>query len=130
MTPFRFYLGGHVGTGRQWLAWISLEDEVRAIRFLMEDRHLRGPFNLTSPHPVTMKQFCRILGRLLGKPAWTAVPAFAMRLALGEMADEVLLAGQRVAPKRLVHAGFEFRHTDVRGALTAIIQGETDHESC
>jgi NAD dependent epimerase/dehydratase family enzyme len=77
-----------------------------------------------------MGAFCKILGRVLGKPAWTVVPGSALRLAFGQMADEVLLASQRVVPKRLLEAGFDFRHTDVKDALTTIIQGETDDESC
>jgi uncharacterized protein (TIGR01777 family) len=128
MMPFRFFLGGHVGSGKQWLSWISLADEVRAIRFLMENPNLKGAFNLTAPHPVTMKQFVRTLGRILHKPAWTMMPGFAARLAMGRMADEVLLASQRVIPKRLTEAGFEFRYAELEDALAAIIQGE-DHES-
>jgi uncharacterized protein (TIGR01777 family) len=128
MRPFRLFVGGHVGSGKQWLSWISLADEVRAIRFLMENPNLRGAFNVTAPHPVTMRQFVRILGRVLHRPAWTMMPGFAARLAMGRMADEVLLASQRVIPRRLIDAGFEFRHPDVENALEAIIQGE-DHES-
>lgn len=130
IQPFRLHLGGHLGTGRQWFSWISLADEIRAIRFLIEGRSLRGPFNLTSPNPVMMRSFCKTLGEVLNKPAWTAVPGFAVRLALGEMADEVVLASQKVVPKRLLDAGFEFRHPDVRVALTTIIRGETGNESC
>lgn len=128
MRPFRFHLGGHVGTGRQWFSWISLEDEVRAIRFLIENPDARGLFNLTAPDPVTMKAFCRALGEVMGRSAWTAVPGFVMRLALGQMADELLLGGQKVVPKRLREMGFEFRHRDVGSALTEIIRGEK-HES-
>lgn len=128
MMPFRFFLGGRIGSGKQWLSWISLADEVRAIRLVMENQNLRGAFNVTSPHPVTMRQFVRTLGRVLHRPAWTMMPGFAARLAMGRMADEVLLASQRVIPKRLVDAGFEFRHPELENALEAIIQGE-DHES-
>lgn len=126
MQPFHFYLGGRIGSGKRWFSWISLRDEIRAIRFLIENRSLKGTFNLTSPNAVTMKQFCRTLGEVLGKPAWTVVPGFAARLAFGEMADEVLLAGQKVVPKRLMEAGFEFRYPEVREALTAIVRGEED----
>ena len=130
MVPFRFYLGGHVGRGRQWFSWISLRDEVRAIRFLIEHSAARGVFNLTAPEPVTMKVFCRSLGAVLGRPAWTAVPGSIVRLFAGEMAEEVLLAGQKVLPKRLLEAGFEFEHPDAKSALTAIIQGDKHgHES-
>jgi uncharacterized protein (TIGR01777 family) len=128
LAPYRFHVGGWLGNGRQWLSWIALEDEIRAIRFLMETPRLKGAFNLVSPHPTTMKQFSRTLGQVLGRSAWTMVPAFALRLALGRMADEVLLASQKVIPRRLLEAGFAFRHPQLRTALQAIIQGE-NHES-
>jgi uncharacterized protein (TIGR01777 family) len=121
--PFRFYLGGHLGSGRQWFSWISLDDEVSAIRFLMENEHLRGAFNLTAPQPVTMKEFCRVLGKVLHRPAWLNLPGFAARFALGEMADEMLLSGQRVLPKRLLAAGFKFKYPDVEKALSDIMNG-------
>ena len=127
MMPYRFFLGGTLGNSRQWLSWISLEDEIRAIRFLMENSDRKGPFNLVTPNPVTMGQFARTLGQVLQKPAWTAVPAFVLRLALGQMADEVLLASQKVVPKRLLEAGFTFKHPQLHAALEAIIRGE-DHE--
>lgn len=123
MRPFHFHLGGYVGTGRQWLSWISLEDEVRAIRYLIENPGARGVFNLTAPEPVRMKAFCGNLGEAMGRSSWTVVPGFALRLALGEMADEMLLTGQRIVPKRLSEMGFEFRHRDVKSALAEIIRG-------
>jgi len=121
MAPFRFFLGGHIGSGRQWISWIGLEDEVRAIRFLLENPRLAGVFNLTTPHPVTMKQFVRILGDVLRRPAWTVLPGFAVRLTLGRMADEVLLASQNAIPKRLIDAGFEFRYPELRNAMEAVV---------
>ncbi|HNS19104.1 MAG TPA: TIGR01777 family oxidoreductase [Sedimentisphaerales bacterium] len=124
MAPFRFFLGGWVGSGNQWLSWIGLEDEVRAIRFLLENPRLAGAFNLASPHPVVMKQFVRTLGAVLHRPAWTRMPRFAARLVLGRMADEVLLTSQKAIPKRLVGAGFEFRYPELKGALEALLQGD------
>jgi uncharacterized protein (TIGR01777 family) len=121
LRPFRFYLGGHVGSGRQWFAWISLEDVTAAVRFLVENEDLRGVFNLTSPEPVTMREFCRVLGGVIGRPAWTAVPGFVLRAALGQMADEMLLRGQKVLPRRLLEAGFEFKYPQLEHALTAIL---------
>ena len=118
--PFRFFLGGHLGAGDQWFSWIGLDDEIAAIRFLMEHDQLHGAFNLTAPEPVTMKEFCTILGKVMHRPAWLHIPAFILRLALGEMADEMLLSGQRVLPKRLLEAGFEFRYPEVEKALNAI----------
>lgn len=124
MAPFRFFLGGYLGNGRQWLSWISLDDEVRAIRFLLENPSLRGAFNLTSPHPATMKQLVHTIGVILRRPAWTTMPGFALRLAMGRMADETLLASHRAIPKRLTDAGFEFKHSELATALREIIQGE------
>jgi uncharacterized protein (TIGR01777 family) len=118
--PFRFYLGGHLGSGRQWFSWIGLEDEVAAIKFLMESASLVGVYNLTAPQPVTAKEFCVTLGKVLRRPSWLRVPGFAVRLALGEMADEMLLSGQRVLPKRLLATGFEFKYPNVEEALRAI----------
>ncbi len=119
--PFRFFLGGHLGNGSQWFSWIGLDDEISAIRFLMEHESLRGVFNLTAPQPVTMKKFSRTLGKILHRPAWTRIPAFVARLALGEMADEMLLSGQRVLPKRLLEADFEFRYPEVEKALSVMM---------
>lgn len=120
VRPFRFFLGGHLGSGNQWFSWISLDDEIAAIRFLLEHEPLRGAFNLTAPQPVTMKEFCKTLGKALHRPSWMHVPAFILRLALGEIADEMLLSGQRVSPKRLLEAGFEFRYPEVEKALIVI----------
>ncbi|MEN6576071.1 MAG: TIGR01777 family oxidoreductase [Phycisphaerales bacterium] len=128
MAPFRFFLGGRIGNGNQWISWIGLEDQVRAIRFLLENPRLAGAFNLTTPHPVTMKQFVRILGGVLRRPAWTMMAGFAARLALGRMADEMLLASQKAIPRRLIDAGFEFEYPKLKAALEAIVQGE-NHES-
>jgi len=120
VKPFRFFLGGYLGSGRQWFSWIHLEDEVAAIKFLMENEHLKGAFNLTAPQPVTMKEFSKILGKVMHRPARLNVPAFAARLALGEMADEMLLSGQKVLPKRLLNTGFDFQYTNVEQALNDI----------
>ena len=118
--PFKFFLGGHPGNGKQWFSWISLDDEVAAIKFLIENDNLNGVFNLTAPKPMTMKRFCRKLGWVIRRPSWLFYPGFIMRLALGEMAEEVLLSGQRVYPQRLLEAGFEFKHIEVKKALKDI----------
>ncbi|MDT8300689.1 MAG: TIGR01777 family oxidoreductase [Sedimentisphaerales bacterium] len=130
MQPFRFFLGGHIGSGRQWLSWISLDDEVAAIKFLIENEDLQGVFNLTAPKPITMKRFCRKLGWVIRRPSWLFFPGFIMRLALGEMAGEVLLSGQRVKPKRLLEAGFEFKHIEVKKALKDIKSQKKKHKHC
>ena len=124
MTPFRFFLGGYVGNGKQWFPWISLEDEVRAIRFLLENPSLRGAFNLTSPHPATLKQVAHALGQAFRRPAWVRTPALAVRLAMGRMVDETLLASHRAIPQRLIDAGFQFKHSQLDAAFAAILQGE------
>lgn len=122
MQPFKFFIGGHIGSGRQWFSWISIEDEVNAIKFLMEHENLRGAFNLTTPQPVIMKEFCKVLGKVLRRPSWFHIPAFVLKIIFGEMADEVLLGSQKVLPKRLLGAGFKFNHPDLRGALGGILR--------
>jgi len=120
VKPFRLYFGGYLGSGRQWFSWIHLDDEVAAIKFLMENEHLKGAFNLTAPQPVRMKEFSKILGKVIHRPVWFNAPAFAARLAFGEMANEMLLAGQKVLPKRLLNTGFDFKYTNVKQALIDI----------
>jgi len=120
VKPFRFFLGGHLGSGRQWFSWIHLDDEITAIKFLMENESLKGAFNLTTPEPVTMKQFCKTLGKVLHRPALMKVPAFAARLAFGQMAEEMLLSGQKVLPTRLLNTDFNFKYTNVKQALVDI----------
>ncbi len=114
--PFRFFLGGPLGNGRQWVPWIHVADEARAIRFLLENETARGPYNLAAPHPVTNRELARALGQAMCRPAWLPVPAPALRLLLGEM-SAVLLTGQRALPKRLLEAGFVFRFPTVESAL-------------
>ncbi len=118
--PFRFGVGGHLGSGKQWFSWIHLDDEVRAIRFLMENKDAHGAFNLTAPEPVRNKEFAKELGRVLKRPSWFHVPAFLIRLVMGQMGKEMLLASQKVIPARLQDAGFKFQFSDIRMALTNI----------
>ncbi|RMG94905.1 MAG: TIGR01777 family protein [Candidatus Dadabacteria bacterium] len=114
------FLGGPMGSGRQWFSWIHLEDLCRAIRFLLERPDLEGVFNLSSPNPVRQIDLARTLGRVLGRPAFTPAPAFAVKLVLGEFGS-TLLASQRMVPRRLLEAGFEFRYPDLEGALREIL---------
>jgi len=116
-VPFRFFLGGHPGSGRQWVSWIHIDDEAAAIRYLIDHDGLSGPFNLTAPHPLTAREFFRTLGRVMNRPSWCHVPAWVLRVALGELAEELLLSGQRVLPGRLLASGFQFRYPDALGAL-------------
>ncbi|WP_029108736.1 TIGR01777 family oxidoreductase [Mycobacterium sp. URHD0025] len=114
---FSLGLGARLGNGRQYIPWISLEDEVRAVLFAMSTESLSGPVNLTGPAPVTNAEFTAALGRALNRPTPVMVPGFALRTLLGELADEGLLVGQRAIPAALEHAGFTFHHKTVREAL-------------
>lgn len=117
---FRAGVGGPLGSGRQWMSWISLTDTVGAIEYLMSNGGLQGPFNLTAPEPVTNAEFARALGKAVHRPALIPAPAVALRLLLGrEKADALLLSGQRVLPRRLQEAGFVFRHPTLAEALQA-----------
>jgi hypothetical protein len=117
LTPFKLGLGGKIGDGRQFVSWISLEDAVNAILFGLEERALAGPVNIVAPEPVTNTELTRILGAQLSRPTFLAVPRFAMRLAFGELADEVLLSSARVMPERLLDQGFQFRFPTLSLAL-------------
>lgn len=119
--PFRFLAGGPMGSGSQWMPWIHLNDEVRAIRFLMENEQLSGVFNLASPNPVMNREFGKTLGRVMGRPFWFPAPGFALKTLLGRMADELLLSGQRAIPERLLAAGFEFTHPHLEPALKDVL---------
>jgi hypothetical protein len=116
---FRLMLGGRIGTGRQYLPWISLDDEVGAIAFLLEHPEVSGPVNLVGPDPVTMAQFTDALGRTLGRPTPLPVPAVALKAVLGEAANELVLTGPRAVPAVLQRTGYQFQHTTVTEALTA-----------
>ena len=122
LVPFRLGLGGRLGSGRQWWSWISLDDELGAIRFLLDRAEISGPVNLTAPQPVTNEEFTRVLARVLGRPALVAVPPLALRAGLGaQMADELLLWGQRAIPARLAEAGYDFHHADLETTLRALL---------
>ena len=121
LTPFKLGVGGRLGSGRQYMSWITLEDLVRVIRRAVEDESLRGPVNAVAPGAVTNEEFTKALGHVLGRPTIFAVPAFAARLAFGEVADELLLASARVEPARLKEAGFEFKDSNVEGALRSVL---------
>ncbi|MEV5752948.1 TIGR01777 family oxidoreductase [Actinoallomurus sp. NPDC052308] len=117
---FRAGLGGRLGNGRQWMSWISLADAIAALRLLI-DGPLEGPVNLTAPEPVTNAAYTSALGRALHRPTVFAAPPFALRLALGGLADEGVLVSQRILPARLTAAGFGFRHPDLSSALAALL---------
>ncbi|WP_067478509.1 TIGR01777 family oxidoreductase [Actinomadura hibisca] len=117
---FKLGLGGRLGDGRQWVSWISLPDQVAALRFLI-DGDLAGPVNLTGPRPVTNAVYTKAIGQALHRPTALAVPAFALRAALRDFADEGPLVSQRVLPRRLEEAGFRFEHRDVNTALHSVL---------
>ena len=123
MLPFRLGLGAKLGPGSEYLSWISLTDEVRAIMFVLERQDIAGPVNLTAPEPVTNAEFTKALARALGRPALFTLPTPVLRAALGELAGE-LLTSVRVVPTRLLQAGFAFRDPDVRTALSTIVAAE------
>jgi hypothetical protein len=121
LTPFRMGLGGRIGSGRQYISWIALADAVAAIRWILDHAALAGPVNVASPNPVTNAEFAAALGRALHRPALLPTPAFAVRLAFGKMADELLLASARVVPRKLLDSGFQFRYPNLPEALCAAL---------
>lgn len=122
IRPLRLFAGGPLGSGRQWFSWISLDDEVRAIRFLIEHEGLTGTFDLTAPQPLRQGELCRIIGTALHRPCWVPVPAFLLRLLFGAKAGETLLVSQRVFPRRLAAAGFEFCHPGAAAAVASLLR--------
>jgi len=121
--PFRLGVGGKIGSGRQWISWVTLDEVTRIIMFALETNLLSGPANAVSPNPVQNAQFARTLGRVLRRPAIFPMPSFALRLALGEMADSLLLASQRVYPTKLQRLGYRFLYPDLEPALAAVLKG-------
>ncbi|MDE3200781.1 MAG: TIGR01777 family oxidoreductase [Acidobacteriota bacterium] len=123
LPAFRFGVGGRLGSGQQWVSWVSLEDAVDALQFLMHSIEVSGAVNVTAPNPVTNSEFTQALAQKLHRPALFPVPAFALRLAFGRaMADEALLASQRAVPLKLRSSGFRFRHARLQDALRAALE--------
>jgi uncharacterized protein (TIGR01777 family) len=120
LLPFRLFAGGPLGSGQQWFPWIHVADEVSAIRFLIENPAASGPFNLTAPAQLTNAEFSRVVGRVMRRPAFVSVPAFALRLLFGEMST-VLLEGQRAISRRLRDLGFTFRFPEAEAALRDLL---------
>ncbi len=118
--PFKFGIGGYIGSGKQWFSWIHIDDEIRAIQFFLENKDTQGAYNLVAPNPVRMKTFARELGKVMHRPSWFPVPGFAIKALMGQMGNEMLLASQKVSPQRLDEAGFSFHFEEVRPALTNI----------
>ncbi|MEZ5083983.1 MAG: TIGR01777 family oxidoreductase [Bacteroidales bacterium] len=120
--PFLFFIGGHLGNGKQWMPWIHIDDEIAALKFLIENKMAKGKFNLCSPEPVTMKTFCKSLGKSLQRPSWFHVPAWLLKLLLGSFAEELLLTSQYIFPKNLEEAGYKFKYKTIQDALDSIVK--------
>ena len=121
LLPFKLGAGGIVGSGKQWWSWIALDDLVGAFEHALANQSLRGPVNAVAPRAVTNAEFTKTLGRVLSRPTIFPMPAFAARLALGEMADELLLASARVEPARLIASGYAFRYPQLEPALRHLL---------
>ena len=124
LTPFRLGVGGKLGSGRQYLSWIAIDDVVGAIEHALTNDSLRGAVNAVAPQAVTNREFTKTLGRVLSRPTILPVPAFAARLAFGEMADATLLSSQRVEPERLNEAGYTFKYPTLEAALRHVLNKE------
>lgn len=121
LTPFKFGLGGRIGSGRQWWSWIHIDDIVGAIHHVLRTESLSGPVNLVAPNPVTNSDFTQKLAGVLHRPALAPLPAFMARIALGEMATELMCSSQRVMPRKLQERGYSFRFNDLRKALENLL---------
>ncbi|RFB12085.1 TIGR01777 family protein [Bacillus sp. HNG] len=122
VLPYQFFIGGTIGSGKQWLSWIHIDDVLKGIDFLLHQENVSGPINFTAPNPVQMKEFGQTAGTVLHRPHWLPVPGFALQLLLGEMSI-LVLEGQKVLPKKLVENGFSFTYETVEKALNDIFRG-------
>jgi uncharacterized protein len=121
MLPFKLGVGGRIGDGKQWMSWVALEDVVAVLRLALIKTELRGPINIAAPEPVRNADFVKELARAMHRPAIFPAPAFALRLAMGEMADALLLSSQRAVPERLTQVGYQFSNPNLALALTTIL---------
>lgn len=124
LTPFRMGIGGRVGSGKQWMSWIAIEDVVNGLKFLLREQSVSGAVNFVAPNPVTNAEFTKTLGRVLSKPTLFPVPEFGVKLAFGEMGDALLLSSQRVEPSVLLQAGFGFDYPSLDLALRHILAAD------
>jgi uncharacterized protein (TIGR01777 family) len=125
LPPFRMGIGGKIGSGKQWMSWIALEDVVGALKFVLANETLSGPVNFVAPNPVTNAEFTNTLGKALSRPTLFPIPAFGVRLLFGEMADALLLSSQRVEPQRLKATGYEFQYSQLQTVLSHALQKPT-----
>jgi len=122
MLPFKIGVGGKLGSGRQWMSWVTLEDVVGILRFAIEHAPVRGAINIVSPQPLQNVEFTKVLAKVMRRPALFPAPTFALRLALGEMADALLLSSQRVLPRAIEKLGYSFLHSDLPTALKSLVK--------
>ena len=122
LPAFKLGLGGPMGNGRQWMSWVHIDDLIGIILYIINSKDITGAVNGTAPNPVTNKIFSHTLARVLKRPAFLPMPAFVLKLMLGEMAEELLLAGQRVMPKIILDAGYHFQYADLDNALSEVVQ--------
>lgn len=122
LTPFKFGVGGTIGSGEQWMSWIAIDDVVSIVHFFLNDENLRGAFNLTAPNPAKNADFVKTLGGALNRPTVLPLPAFAVKLMFGEMGETLLLTGARVLPKRLRDAGYEFKFDNLEEAMKSVLE--------
>jgi uncharacterized protein (TIGR01777 family) len=121
LTPFKLGLGGRTGSGQQWMSWIDVRDMVGAIHHILKNDLIQGPVNMVAPKPVRNEEFAKTLASVLSRPAIFPLPAFAVKLAFGEMGEELLLSSQKVEPSKLISSGYPFRYRDLRKSLEAIL---------
>lgn len=121
LTPFKFGVGGKIGSGEQYMSWIEIDDLIRIFHFILENENISGAINATAPNPVKNKEFTDALGKALNRPTIIPVPAFGIKLLFGEMGETLLLEGARVVPEKLQNAGFEFKFTELKTALKNIL---------
>jgi uncharacterized protein (TIGR01777 family) len=122
LPPFRMGIGGRIGSGKQWMSWIALDDVIGALKFALTNDSLAGPANFVAPNPVRNAEFTKRLGNVLSRPTIFPIPAFGVRFAFGEMADALLLSSQRVEPTRLKDAGYQFKYSQLAPALSNILK--------
>ncbi len=122
LTPFKFGVGGVVGSGKQWMSWISMEDHIAVINYVIENESVRGAVNSVSPNPVTNEEFTKTLGEVLYRPTFLPLPEFAVSMILGEMGDALLLASTKVLPNRLEKVGFEFKYPTLKNAIEEAVK--------
>lgn len=120
LLPFRLFIGGPIGSGRQWMSWIHRDDVMGLILFALQNGNARGVINATAPNPVTMQEFCMTLGKAMHRPSWLPAPGFALKILLGEM-SMLVLTGQKVLPKQAEKLGYKFQYPELGAALRAIV---------